>query len=179
MFAAAAAATGFPDGALGVWVITRLDANGDAVTDPTTTPVFRWKSELVQRIADAHAPGSKIHLNDGTTTYSGVRCLEPRPDGLTMLSGGADGWVHTWEVADGDVVVVGRPKTDGTRARAAREEARGVASKISGVRGGDGRAAQLSVRVSAALVLRGTARASIAGLSPDGHPPTREEEGAE
>ena len=117
--------TGFPDGALGVWVITRLDANGDAVTDPTTTPVFRWKSELVQRIADAHAPGSKIHLNDGTTTYSGVRCLEPRPDGLTMLSGGADGWVHTWEVADGDVVVVGRPKTDGP-GRAPLEKRRAV-----------------------------------------------------
>ena len=105
--------TGFPDGALGVWVITRLDANGDSVADPTTTPVYRWKCELVQRIADAHAPGPKINLNDGTTTHSGVRCLEPRPDGLTMLSGGADGWVHTWEVADGDVVVVGRPKTDG------------------------------------------------------------------
>ena len=30
--------TGFPDGALGVWVITRLDANGDAVTDPTRRP---------------------------------------------------------------------------------------------------------------------------------------------
>ena len=68
---------------------------------------------MAQRIVDAHEPGPRVNLNDGTTTYGGVRAMTMRADGATMLTGGADGWVHTWELADGTIAVVGRPKTDG------------------------------------------------------------------
>ena len=71
--------------------------------------MVKWKVELVQRIADAHQTGPRVHLNDGTTTFGGVRCLCLRSDGRTLLSGGADGWIHTWEVADGKIAVKGRP----------------------------------------------------------------------
>jgi WD40 repeat protein len=36
-------------------------------------------------------------------------CL--RSDGRTLLSGGADGWIHTWVDEDGKVSVKGRPTT--------------------------------------------------------------------
>ena len=108
--------TGFPDGALGVWVVTHRDASGATVADPgapDAAPVARWSCALAQRISDAHGTGPRVTLPDGTTAFGGVRALETRPDGRTMLSGGADGWIHAWEIADGDVCVPGRPRTDG------------------------------------------------------------------
>ena len=110
--------TGFPDGALGVWKTTHRDANGSAV-DPSldSGSVARWTCALVQRIAHAHAPGPRLTLPDGTQTYGGVRCLELRCDGKTMLTGGADGWIHTWRVDDGDVAVVGAPRDAGRRGK--------------------------------------------------------------
>ena len=58
---------------------------------------------MAQRIVGAHEPGPRVNLNDGTTTYGGVRAMTMRADGATMLTGGADGWVHTWELADGTI----------------------------------------------------------------------------
>ena len=108
--------TGFPDGALGVWKTTHRDASGASV-DPKAEghAVVRWTCALVQRIAHAHAPGPKLSLPDGTQTYGGVRCLDLRGDGATLLSGGADGWIHTWTVSDGAVAVVGAPRDAGKR----------------------------------------------------------------
>jgi len=49
----------------------------------------------------------------GTTTFGGIRCLCLRADGKSLMSGGADGWVHTWQVEDGRVAFKGRPSTLG------------------------------------------------------------------
>ena len=112
--------TGFPNGGLGVWKVNRWGINGEVI-DPgldvegNQNNVTRWTCLLVQRIADAHAPGPKIHLNDGTSTFGGVRCLNLRGDGATLLTGGADGWIHTWSVTDGPISVVSDPKKTGER----------------------------------------------------------------
>ena len=111
--------TGFPDGAVGVWKTTHRDAEGNVV-DPsvdhqTSASVVRWTCSLLQRIAHAHASGPKLSLPDGTQTYGGVRCLELRCDGKTLLTGGADGWIHTWTVEDGPIAVVGAPRDAGRR----------------------------------------------------------------
>ena len=111
--------TGFPDGAVGVWKTTHRDAEGNVV-DPsvdsrTSASVVRWTCSLLQRIAHAHAPGPRLSLPDGTQTYGGVRCLELRCDGKTLLTGGADGWIHTWTVEDGPIAVVGAPRDAGAR----------------------------------------------------------------
>jgi WD40 repeat protein len=73
--------------------------------DPRSKMIVKWNVSLIQRISDAHQPGPRVHLNDGTTTFGGIRCLCLRSDGRTLLTGGADGWIHTWEVADGKVSV--------------------------------------------------------------------------
>ena len=104
--------TGFPSGALGVWTVSHHGADG-ARCHPVHDAVARWTVSMAQRIVGAHEPGPRVNLNDGTTTYGGVRAMTMRADGATMLTGGADGWVHTWELADGTIAVVGRPKTDG------------------------------------------------------------------
>jgi len=105
--------TGFSDGALGVWKITHVDSNGVEAHPWTSREssrnVARWRCRLIQRIADAHAPGPRISSPDGTPTHGGVRCLAVRRDGKTLLSGGADGWIHTWRVEDGAVAVAGAP----------------------------------------------------------------------
>jgi len=41
-----------------------------------------------------------------------VSCMA-LPSGKTLMSGGADGWVHTWQVEDGRVAFKGRPSTQG------------------------------------------------------------------
>lgn len=102
--------TGFPNGALGVWLVSHVNDKG-VPADPRSKMIVKWNVNLIQRISDAHQPGPRVHLNDGTTTFGGIRCLCLRSDGRTLLSGGADGWIHTWEVADGKVAVKGRPTT--------------------------------------------------------------------
>ena len=102
--------TGFPSGALGVWLVSHVNDKG-VPADPRSKMIVKWGASMVQRIAQAHDTGPRVHLNDGTTTFGGVRCLCLRADGKTLLSGGADGWIHTWEVADGKVEIKGRPMT--------------------------------------------------------------------
>ena len=104
--------TGFPSGALGVWTVQHFGVDGKKC-HPRDDDVARWTVSMAQRIANAHGTGPKVNLNDGTTTYGGIRAMTMRADGATLLTGGADGWVHTWQVKDGSIAVVGRPKTDG------------------------------------------------------------------
>jgi hypothetical protein len=99
--------TGFPSGALGVWTVQHFGVDGKKC-HPRDDVVARWTVSMAQRIANAHGTGPKVNLNDGTTTYGGIRAMTMRADGATLLTGGADGWVHTWQVKDGSVAVVGR-----------------------------------------------------------------------
>ena len=110
--------TGFPDGGLGVWKVEHRDIHGtllDTGVDENFNKVARWSCSLVQRISDAHKPGPRRSLNDGTSTFGGVRCVELRGDGRTMLTGGADGWIHVWSVCDGQISVIADPKDTGAR----------------------------------------------------------------
>ena len=99
--------TGFPSGALGVWTVQHFGVDGKKC-HPRDDVVARWTVSMAQRIANAHGTGPKVNLNDGTTTYGGIRAMTMRADGATLLTGGADGWVHTWQVKDGSIAVVGR-----------------------------------------------------------------------
>lgn len=49
----------------------------------------------------AHDPGPQVAQPNGIPTFGGVRALQLRADGRTLLSGGADGAVRVWDVADG------------------------------------------------------------------------------
>lgn len=72
-----AVVTGMPDGTLLVW------RNGKAV-----------------RRVQAHAKGPRTIQPDGTVAWGGgVRALRLRKDGLTLLSGGADGCVMLWDAS--------------------------------------------------------------------------------
>ena len=102
--------TGFPSGALGVWFVSHINDMG-VPAEPRSTTIVKWGASLIQRIADAHQTGPRVPLHDGTTTFGGIRALCLRSDGKTLLSGGADGWIHTWAVEDGKVSVKGRPTT--------------------------------------------------------------------
>ena len=119
--------TGHPLGALGIWLVTHQDASNNPV-DPRVSPelVAEWNVNLIQRVSDAHGVGARINLNDGTTTYGGIRGLCLRADGDTLLTAGADGWIHTWEVSDGLVAVAGRPRTDGPGKPGVEKKARSI-----------------------------------------------------
>ena len=72
-----AVVTGMPDGTLLVW------RNGKAV-----------------RRVQAHGKGPRTIQPDGTVAWGGgVRALRLRKDGLTLLSGGADGCVMLWDAS--------------------------------------------------------------------------------
>lgn len=75
--AAGAVVTGMPDGTLLVW----------------------RNSKAVRRVL-AHGRGPRTIQADGTMAWGGgVRALRLRADGLTLLSGGADGCVMLWDAS--------------------------------------------------------------------------------
>ena len=73
--------TGFPSGDVGAWVRA----------SPSSARL------LLRRIA-AHVPGPVYPLPDGSLSPAGVRALVLCSDGVTVLSGGADGTVRRWAV---------------------------------------------------------------------------------
>jgi WD40 repeat protein len=68
--------TGFPSGEVGIWL-----------------------SGFMMRTIQAHGTGPKIITADGTVTYGGVMAIKLRSDRTTLLTGGADGCVNAWNVA--------------------------------------------------------------------------------
>ena len=74
--------TGFITGNLGVWLRNHK------------TP---FQPQLM-RVVRAHKPGPQIVLADGSISFGGVRCLKIRSDEKTLISAGADGAVHQWDV---------------------------------------------------------------------------------
>jgi hypothetical protein len=51
------------------------------------------------RTVKAHATGPKIITPDGAVTYGGVCVVKLRSDKRTLLTGGADGHIYAWNVA--------------------------------------------------------------------------------
>ena len=48
--------TGFPTGALGVWLVSHVNDKG-VPADPRSKKIVKWNASLIQRISDAHQPG--------------------------------------------------------------------------------------------------------------------------
>ncbi|KAK3276728.1 hypothetical protein CYMTET_15223 [Cymbomonas tetramitiformis] len=85
-------ATGMPSGEIYLWKLG--ESGGKAV-----------------RTIMAHKSGPSVVLPDGQQTFHGLRCLKLRADHRTLLSAGADGCVHQWDVADGNLTVDRLQKT--------------------------------------------------------------------
>lgn len=93
--------TGFASGQIGLWI-----------------PPYPTRAGATYQLTskfEAHSPGVKVHMQDGTITYGGVKVIKLRGDpeggttGRTLITGGADGHVMQWEL----VPVTGARK-DGT-----------------------------------------------------------------
>ncbi|KAK3275930.1 hypothetical protein CYMTET_15970, partial [Cymbomonas tetramitiformis] len=77
------------------------DEGGPIVTGTPKGDIYVWRNGACARQVAAHKPGKQIITPDGNVTFSGVRCLRVRADGKTLLSGGADGIIHSWDVSQG------------------------------------------------------------------------------
>ncbi|KAG1659723.1 hypothetical protein FOA52_012263 [Chlamydomonas sp. UWO 241] len=84
--------TGFTSGQLGLWI--------------PPFPTRAGSTYQLTRKYDAHGPGSLVRLNDGTQVHGGVRAIRLRGDpsgkttGRRIVTGGADGYVMQWELAE-------------------------------------------------------------------------------
>ncbi|GMH32772.1 hypothetical protein BSKO_00606 [Bryopsis sp. KO-2023] len=76
--------TGFADGKIGLWL-------PPYPTRPGST--YQLKKRF-----NGHEPGPLVTLNDGTQVHGGVRVLKLRANRRTVLSGGADGCVCSWQL---------------------------------------------------------------------------------
>lgn len=67
---------------------------------------------LSRVVRDAHQPGPRITMPDGSVTFMGVRGLTLTEDRRTLLSAGADGIVQAWDIrqtVDDDPAAFRRP----------------------------------------------------------------------
>ena len=60
--------------------------------------IYVWRDGNAVRSINAHRSGAAVILTDGVQTFGGVRALRLTSDKKSMLSGGADGMVHRWDV---------------------------------------------------------------------------------
>ena len=60
--------------------------------------IYVWRDGNAIRSINAHRTGAPVILPDGVQSFGGVRALQLTADGKAMLSGGADGMVHRWDV---------------------------------------------------------------------------------
>eukprot|EP00241_Pyramimonas_parkeae_P000789 CAMPEP_0114273362 /NCGR_PEP_ID=MMETSP0058-20121206/29060_1 /TAXON_ID=36894 /ORGANISM="Pyramimonas parkeae, CCMP726" /LENGTH=967 /DNA_ID=CAMNT_0001392819 /DNA_START=317 /DNA_END=3220 /DNA_ORIENTATION=+ len=74
---------------------------GSIVTGMPSGKLYLWRGGQVVLALAAHGTGPEIVTPEGSVTFGGVRCLKLRADNRTLLSGGADGIVHSWEVTNG------------------------------------------------------------------------------
>ena len=65
--------------------------------------IYLWRDGKALCAIAAHEQGPPVTQPNGLPGFGGVRALVLRRDGRTLLSGGADGRVHTWDVADGQL----------------------------------------------------------------------------
>jgi len=78
---------------------------GAFVTGHPSGEVYVWHGGKCVSTVATHAKGPVVVTPDGTQTHGGVRCLRMRADGSTLLTGGADGFVRSWDVSDGHLSV--------------------------------------------------------------------------
>ena len=74
--------TGFMSGNLGIWLRSQKEP---------------YAPQLV-RVVSAHKPGPQYLLPDGSYSFGGVRAIKVREDGRTLVTAGADGAIHQWDV---------------------------------------------------------------------------------
>jgi WD40 repeat protein/Ca2+-binding EF-hand superfamily protein len=81
---------------------------GAIVTGMPDGSLLVWREGRAVRRVKAHGRGKKTIQPDGSVAFGGgVRALRLRDDGLTLLTGGADGVVMSWDAREntiGDVV---------------------------------------------------------------------------
>ena len=65
--------------------------------------MYLWRDGKALAAVAAHEQGSPVTQPNGLPSFGGVRALVLRRDKRTLLSGGADGCIHTWDVADGQL----------------------------------------------------------------------------
>ena len=71
------------------------------VTGVASGELFVWRGGSVVQAVRAHKPGPLAIQPDGSKAHGGVRGLKLRGDLRVLLSGGADGTLRQWDVADG------------------------------------------------------------------------------
>lgn len=77
--------------------------SGIVLTGNADGAIGSWRNCRLSRLTPAHNPGPMRRRKDGTESYGGIRCLTLRQDRTTLLSGGSDGYVITWDVSKGDL----------------------------------------------------------------------------
>ena len=75
--------------------------SGAVVTGNEDGQLCTWRDYKLVKVREAHGKGPKNVRPDGTISRGGIRCLRLRSDGRTLLRGGADGRVITWDVSGG------------------------------------------------------------------------------
>lgn len=107
--------TGFVSGSIGFWMkvpneVPKESRPGAAAAAATAgTGAGKANNWILARVItkDAHGPGPRITMPDGSVTCMGVRGLTLTEDKKTLLSAGADGVVLAWDIRqtiDDDVV---------------------------------------------------------------------------
>ncbi|KAG2444303.1 hypothetical protein HXX76_001060 [Chlamydomonas incerta] len=76
--------------------------SGVVLTGNEAGCICTWKGVRLSRETQAHGAGPPTRRPDGKPSHGGVRALVLQTDGV-LLSGGADGAVHVWDVSSGDL----------------------------------------------------------------------------
>ena len=77
---------------------------GAVVTGMPDGSLLLWRGGKAIKRVEAHGRGQRTIQPDGTVAWGGgVRALRLRSDGLTLLTGGADGCIRQWDASKNTV----------------------------------------------------------------------------
>jgi len=83
-----------------VWLPPKASGQSLVLGGCANGEIYVWKDRSVVKSFAAHAPGPSVIAPDGSKSYSGLRCMRMMDD-RTLVTGGADGVIHKWDVSSG------------------------------------------------------------------------------